>query len=141
MSAELSIVEVSPYDCLTSNIAYEEVSHDGCAWRLTGGQTDDMTAFCDKDLASTLIQQPGLFSRNEQTKILVLNCSSGCAGIAALQLGYRDVVFVDRLARTLSDVWENVFLNAPDFMTSARCFTTGGVHWADLNEASPNPVW
>jgi hypothetical protein len=100
-----------------------------------------MDALCEQDLAAMLIQQPLLLPQHEQAKILVLNCSTGCAGIAALQLNCRDVVLVDRLNGTLSNLWINIFLNAPDCMTSARCFTTGGVRWAELGEALPNPIW
>jgi hypothetical protein len=125
---------------MASNIAFGEVRRGGITWNLTNGETDNSITSISLNLAAAIIHQPSLLPLDEQAKVLVLNCCSGCAGIAALQLNYRDVVFVDKLDETLQNVWRNVFLNVPDCMTSARCFATGGVS-ADLNETSANPIW
>jgi hypothetical protein len=72
---------------------------------------------------------------------LVINSGAGYAGAAALQLNLRQVVFMDTSGAKLINVWKTVLLNAPDNMTSARCFSTNGVHWATLDENISNPIW
>lgn len=141
MLVEGSVKEVSPYDGVLGDISFQEVSRGGCAWNILEGGNDGQTNTCDLDLAATLTQQPSLLPNNEDTKILVLNCGAGYAGIAALRLNCRQVVFVDSTDEALLSVWKGVLLNAPENMASVRCFSTSGLHWAALEECAANPIW
>lgn len=88
----------------------------------------------DLALADVVTLDPTLQSGGSTRRVLVLNCGEGLAGIAALQLGNRKVVFVDESADTIREnTWTNVFLNAPYQMAETRCLSTGQA-WDQLGD-------
>jgi hypothetical protein len=141
MLAESIVKEITPYDGVLGDVMFQEVTRGDCAWNVLEGGNVEQINTCDLDLAANLIQQPSLLPNKENAKVLVLNCGAGYAGMAALRLNHHDVVFVDDMEDSLMSVWKSVVVNAPDNMTSVRCFSTGGQHWAALEESVRNPIW
>jgi hypothetical protein len=142
MSEEILVVkELSPYESITADIVYDEVQRDGLSWNVARGENEHLHRASDLELATVLTRQPSLLSTYDGAKILVLNCGAGFAGMAALRLHDTETVFVGSSDETILNMWKSIFLNASDCMASVHCFSTIGVHWADLNETASSLIW
>lgn len=79
---------------------------------------------CSVDLAVLLLQNKHNIISPNSGKVLELGCGHGFPGIAALRLGYQQVVFSDLNGEVIdSATWPNIFLNCPDTMARAMCYS------------------
>lgn len=91
-------------------------------------------------LAALLRRYPKLlhFALTKSEIVLNLDCGYGFCGIAALQLGYSNVIFVDTRADILCEaVWPNIVMNCSDNIASVRCVVSN--NWVALSEYLSDP--
>lgn len=74
----------------------------------------------------------------ELGNVLHLDCFAGFAGIAAMLIGYRHIVFADVNPQLLTNVtWPNIVLNSPYEYSKARCVECP--NWIALSEHLSRP--
>lgn len=91
-------------------------------------------------LASFILQYPAMLKKYLATSeiVLHLDCGHGFCGIAALQLGYEKVIFVDTSADVVKGVvWPNIVMNCGDKAIQARCIASS--NWIGLSEYLSDP--
>ena len=87
---------------------------------------------CSIDLTTLLREQKYNLPQPDISSVIELGCGHGFPGIAALQLGYKHVVFSDLNAEVVDSVtWPNIFLNCSDDMSRSVCYSGD---WDDLSK-------
>lgn len=69
---------------------------------------------CTIDLITYLGNIPEYLLPSKDCHVLELGCGHGFPGIAAMQMGYRNITFLDLNLEVVSDVtWPNIIINNP----------------------------
>jgi hypothetical protein len=80
---------------------------------------------CSVDLVVHMHKHLSDLPERSTGRVIELGCGHGFPGVAALKLGYTQVVFSDYNAEVINSVtWPNVVLNCQDIsLTDVRCFS------------------
>lgn len=126
-----------------SNVKYTATTTLGIEFKIAN-DTDQSNTEHSKEislrLAAFLLYYPNMLHGSLSMSDIVLNldCGSGICGIAALQLGYTNVIFADPHEGVVRHaVWPNIWMNCEDKLVHSRCISSA--NWVALSEYLSDP--
>jgi hypothetical protein len=120
-----SFEEHFPYESMHEDFQFSAVECNGILFNVVGDHPSDGSVTPDLELAAYISQHADCLGADPDASILHLSCTGhSLAGTAALKLGFRDVAFVGRSSSSMRrTTWRNMYLNCPEGMAMARCFS------------------
>jgi hypothetical protein len=120
-----SFEEHFPYESMHEDFQFSTVESNGIQFSVVGDRSSEESIAPDLELAAYISQHADCLGTDPDASIIHLSCTGhSLAGVSALKLGFRNVVFVGRSSDAVRrTTWRNLYLNCSEGMAEARCFS------------------